>query len=55
MDLVNLEGAVDEQGKVRDADPDDLNRILRDEGVPDENDLVYESQDKQTKEGRDRL
>lgn len=40
VDLINLESAVNEQGKVRNADPDDLDRILRDESVPDENNLV---------------
>lgn len=45
VDLVDLECAVNEQGKVCDAHSDDLNGILRNESVPNQNDVVYEAED----------
>lgn len=55
LNLVHLDGRVDEQGQVSNADANDLNRVLHAKRVPDDNQLVKEAKDEESEEGRDRL
>ncbi len=55
VNLIDLKCAINKQGKVRNAHSNDLNGILRNKGVPDKNNIVYEAENKQTKESGDRL
>lgn len=55
FDLVDLDRRVDQQGQVGDANTNDLNGILEAEGVPNEQQLVKETEDEERQEGRNGL
>lgn len=55
VNLIDLDGSVDHQGQVCDANADNLNGVLHAKGVPDEHQLVQKAEDEEGQEGRDRL
>ncbi len=52
VNLINLEGGVDEDGQVGHAQADDLNRVLEAQGVPCQEQDVEEAEDEEGQEGR---
>lgn len=54
LNLFDLDGGIDHDGQVGDADSNDLNGVLVSQSIPDDNELVEESENEQSEEGRDR-
>lgn len=54
VDLVDLEERVDKENEVRDAETDDLNRVLPPQGIPRQGEDVEEAKDEEGQESRDR-
>ena len=55
VDLVDLNGGVDHEGDVGDAETDDLNSVLSLEGIPNQHEFVDETEQEKTEEGGNRL
>src|SRR3569833_355571 len=55
LDLVDLDGRVDQDGHVGGADADDLNRVLHPQGIPHEDQLVQVGEEEEGEDGRVRL
>ena len=53
--LVDLNGRVNHESDVGDAETDDLNRVLRLEGIPDQKKFVNETEQEKTEKGGNRL
>lgn len=54
LNLFDLDGGIDHDSQVGDADSNDLNGVLVSQSIPDDNELVEESENEQSEEGRDR-
>ncbi len=51
LNLVDLDGGIDEHGQVGDADANDLNRVFHAEGIPDDDQLVEETKNEESEKG----
>lgn len=47
VDLIDLDGSVDEKREIGDAEADNLNRVLRLKSIPDQNEFVDETEQEQ--------
>ena len=55
LDLVDLDGGINHERDVGNAETDDLNGVLGLEGIPDQDEFVDETEQEQTEEGGNRL
>jgi hypothetical protein len=55
LNLIDLNGSVNHEGKVREADSNNLNGILLSQSIPDDNEGVKETENEQRQESRDSL
>lgn len=54
-DLIHLDGRIDQHANVVDAQTKDLNRVFQSERIPDEDNLIQESEDEEGEVGWDGL
>lgn len=55
FDLIDLDGGINHEGEVGKADTNDLNGVLLAESIPNDNESVEKSENKERQEGRDSL
>jgi hypothetical protein len=55
LNLIDLDGGVNHEGEVREADTNDLNGVLLAESIPNDNECVKETENKERQESRDSL